>query len=205
MKLKHKLKRDDVIEAVLEIILEEGPEQVGAIAVARRLGTEPQAPYRFFNGREEMIDAALQSIHDTLVHELLSAERHAPGPLQALHIFLNQCGELLPFMSIVPRLLLSGVDQPGEAKAEQTLRLAKRVSERESELEGHLRRILHAAQQAGEVRNDMTVPALTRTFTGCAIQMYNHWARTSGHINLHEETKLVWEQFCHKVVPPPIN
>jgi len=189
-----KVKRDDVIEAVLEIILEDGPDKVGAIAVARKLGTAPQIPYKFFTGREEMLDAALQAIQQSVVGSLLSAERHAKTPLEALRIFINQGAELMPFISVIPRLLISS-----QGGGDSLSALARRVGEREAEMERHIRRILTEAQADGQVRHDIAPHEMSRAFLGCALQMYNHWARSNGQVNVKAEVEAVWEQFHTKV------
>jgi AcrR family transcriptional regulator len=185
--------RAQVVDAVLDILMHEGPDGVGAIAVARKLGLAPGEPYAFFNDRGEMIDAALDKITRLFLRELLEAERGNPSPLAALRMFTSASAGLIPYITIIPRLLLDG----SEAH-DQWLKL---IRQREAAVHTELARLIGKAQQAGEVRADLLAFKLARYYMGIGFQLYGSWLRGSREDVLEEDSRQLWELFEEVITP----
>lgn len=59
-RLGSKLRKEQILDATLEIIAENGPSAVNTSEISRRVGIVPSALYRHFSGRENLIDALLE-------------------------------------------------------------------------------------------------------------------------------------------------
>ncbi|MBN2082499.1 TetR/AcrR family transcriptional regulator [bacterium] len=187
MSHSHQAKRDQLVEAILEILLNEGPSGVGAIAVARKLKLAPSAPYAYFTGRGEMINAALQKIHTMTLGELGAAERNSPTPLDALRSFTLASAGLIPYISVIPRLLLEGTDD-----ARKWLAVMR---PRETEIHTMLARLLAEAQTAEQIRADITPAKLARYYLGLGYQVFGSWSRREDPVDLQHEAEALWRLF----------
>jgi len=187
MSHSHHAKRDQLVDAILEILLNEGPSGVGAIAVARRLKLAPAVPYKYFTGRGEMISAALEKIHRLAIGELNTAERHSDTPLAALRSFTLASTGLIPYISVIPRLLLENTDD-----ARKWLAVLR---PREVEIHATLTRLLAKAQTAGQIRTDIMPAKLARYYLGLGFQIFGSWSRGDGPVDLAHEAEQLWRLF----------
>lgn len=183
----HHVKRSQMVDAVLELLVNEGPSGVGAIAVARKLNLAPTTPYNYFTGREEMIDAALEKIHELMLRELASAIRRESAPLDALRSFTEASAGLIPYVAVIPRLLLDGCPNH-----RHWLEL---ISRREAGFRSELAQLIAMAQEAGQVRNDIPPAKLARHYIGLGFQAFGSWSRSDGEIDLQAEAHEMWKLF----------
>ena len=74
--------REALVDAVLELVVEKGPQGFTIAEAARRAGVSPGAPYRHFKGRENIIEEAatrgFEIFADLMEHAYKSAQ---PSPL----------------------------------------------------------------------------------------------------------------------------
>jgi AcrR family transcriptional regulator len=185
--------RGQLVDAVLEILMQEGPDGVGAITVARKLGLAPSTPYAFFNDRGEMIDAALDKIARMFLRELLDAERRNLSPLAALKDFTHACAGLIPYISVIPRMLLDG--------SETHTQWLELIRQREASVHAELTRLLTKAQQAGEVRGDLPPFKLARYYMGIGFQLYGNWLRGEQQVDLVEDSRELWALYEGSIGP----
>ena len=87
VKQSREARREQIVEAALELLARQGIKRLSVGAVARRIGVVPSAVYRHFRGKEEILSAAVGRMGDRLLENVLkagSAEENAVERLRRI-------------------------------------------------------------------------------------------------------------------------
>ena len=74
-KLKTTIRKEQIVEAALEVIAAQGVRGLSVSRVARRVGLVPSAIYRHFKGKQEVLDAVVSLIERRLMENVALVEK----------------------------------------------------------------------------------------------------------------------------------
>src|SRR5450756_2159291 len=87
-KLDTLVRREQIIQAALSLIGSHGLRRLSVASLARRIGLVPSALYRHFKGKEDVIEAVLQHIRDSLQQNVRVVRDETPDALERLRRLL---------------------------------------------------------------------------------------------------------------------
>ena len=106
-KLDTEIRREQILEAALEIVSRKGMKGLSIGAVARRIGLVPSAIYRHFESKDEIIDALLDQIESRLLANVAAVTAETDDPVLALELLFNRHIRLIRENVGIPRLVFS--------------------------------------------------------------------------------------------------
>ena len=186
-------RREQIASAALDVLAERGSEGFNIADLAERVGLVPSAVYRHFEGREDVLDAALDVFRDRVYRLVEAARNDAENPLMALELLLTRHAKLIESGGAVPHIMAS-MNVPGGRAA--------RRSKREKIFMGYVARVealIRDGQESGQVRSDVD-PATAALLFGGLIQpvaLLRHSEGERFDINAH--VARVWDLFRRAV------
>lgn len=145
-------RRQQILQALAQMLEEPQPEKITTAALAQRLQVSEAALYRHFASKAQMYEGLIEFIEQALftrINRIVSEEAQGVRQLYAILTLLLAFAEKNPGMT---RVLV------GEALVHENERLQARVNQLHDRLEAVLRQSLRiaASQQAAAVPQDAT-------------------------------------------------
>lgn len=106
------IRKDEITDAVLQILVEQGPNALNARTVAEQVGMAKSSLYQHFASVDEMTLAALDKLHDRIMEMILTAKRHAETPLDELRLVAVALPRMAPLFAVLPKLKFQSTTLP---------------------------------------------------------------------------------------------
>ena len=186
-------RREQIASAALGLLAQRGSEGFNIADLAERVGLVPSAVYRHFEGREDVLGAALDVFRDRVYRLVDAARNEAESPLMALELLLTRHAKLIESGGAVPHIMAS-MDVPGGR--------ADRRAKTQGIFRGYVARVealVRDGQESGHVRSDIDPTSAALLFAGLiqpAVQL-RHAEGERFDITAH--VARVWELF-HRAV-----
>jgi AcrR family transcriptional regulator len=159
-KLETRIRRDQIAEATLALVAEQGLREISVAAVARKVGIAPSALYRHYPGKDAILDAVLDRIRERM-HGLVAGVADGPGDaVDALHRLVGVHTALVSENRGLFPVLVSDAFQSGSPARR------RRVYD---VMGGYLDRVAALArrgQREGSIRRDVPPRTLAIMFLG---------------------------------------
>lgn len=195
-KRETEVRREQLAQAALELIAEDGARRLGLAALARRVGLVPSAIYRHFRNKDELVDAALSLIGERLL-SLGAAAVDEPGDvLLRLRRLLARHADLIGENRAIPRVVLSGEVFAGHP--ERRARLFGFVQAYLDCVTG----LLREGQAAGAVDPALDAGALAVCFLGLVQSPAILWQLSDGTFDVAPHLERAWNVFARGIAPP---
>ncbi len=153
-------RREQMARAALDLLAERGSEGFNIADLAESVGLVPSAVYRHFEGREDVLDAALDVFRDRVYRLVDAARNEAENPLMALELLLTRHARLIESGGAVP-LIMASMNVPGGRAA--------RRSKTQRIFTGYVARVealVRDGQVSGQVRSDVDPATAALLFAG---------------------------------------
>lgn len=195
IKQRTAVRRDQIAQAALALVAEQGPAELSMARIADRLGLATSAMYRHFPGKDEIIDAVIDLIGSRLEVNLSAASHTAGIPLKRLEFLLLRHVALVRENSGIPRLLFSGEVFCGSAgKRERLFQLINGYL-------GRVAEIIREGQRAGNIRNDVDALTLAVHFLGIVQPAVILGHLSDGRFDVARHAKRAWKLFVETAAP----
>ena len=186
-------RRQQILQALAQMLEEPQPEKITTAALAQRLQVSEAALYRHFASKAQMYEGLIEFIEQALftrINRIISEEAQGVRQLYAILTLLLAFAEKNPGMT---RVLV------GEALVHENERLQARVNQLHDRLEAVLRQSLRiaASQQAAAVPQDATA-AHANALICFVLGRWHQFAR-SGFKRLPTE---YWQAQAAWLLPP---
>ncbi len=186
-------RRQQILQALAQMLEEPQPEKITTAALAQRLQVSEAALYRHFASKAQMYEGLIEFIEQALftrINRIVSEEAQGVRQLYAILTLLLAFAEKNPGMT---RVLV------GEALVHENERLQARVNQLHDRLEAVLRQSLRiaASQQAAAVPQDATA-AHANALICFVLGRWHQFAR-SGFKRLPTE---YWQAQAAWLLPP---
>jgi len=186
-------RREQLACAALGLLAERGSEGFNIADLAERVGLVPSAVYRHFEGREDVLAAALDVFRDRVYALVDAARNEAENPLLALELLLTRHARMIESGGAVPLIMASMNVSGGQAA---------RRSKTEGIFRGYVARVealVRAGQESGQIRSDIDSITAALLFAGMiqpAVQL-RHVEGEGFDITAH--VARVWDLFRRAV------
>jgi AcrR family transcriptional regulator len=196
-KLDTRARREQLAQAVLDLIAERGPEDLNLAAVARRVGLVPSAIYRHFRSKDEVVDAALDLIGARLLANVSAVRTDAGDPLTRLERLLFRHAQLIRENRAIPRIVLSGEVYSGHPE-----RRAKIYGFVQTYL-AEVARLVREGQEGGQIDPDLNPETLSVCFLGLIQSPAILWQLSDGAFDATKHLERAWKIFAGAIGGTP--
>jgi len=184
-KLDTEIRREQIVRAAIELLGSCDVGQLSMARIARRVGLVPSAIYRHFEGREEVLDAVLDSIGARL-QENLKAVRQDEGTLARLRNLLVRHVRFVRENHAIPRLIFSDeIVSRNAARRRQVYQIIQGYLEGVAE-------IAREGQGAGEIRGDVDPGTIALQFLGIVQPGAILWHLSDGEFDITRHAERAW-------------
>ncbi len=196
-KLHTGIRRDQLTDATITLLAEQGLGGLSVAAVARRIGLTASAIYRHFPSKDAILDAVLDRVRERLHGAIAAARAEAPDPIEALHRLLERHMQLIRDNRALPRIVLSDEYHVGHPERRERL-----LSVFVGYLEG-VAEIVRQGQREGLVRSDVNARSLAVLFLGLIQPPSVLWVLSDGRFDATGQARAAWPVFEQAIRPAP--
>ncbi len=190
------IRREQIAEAALALVADQGVGALTARNVARAVGVTAPALYRHFPGGKADILASVLDLLDDVKTEGIRQALKEPGPALTK---LRRCYDLhisvIERYRALPNLVLSDALWSDETHLRE--RLLQNHQRHQSEVAG----IIRQGQTAGEIRDDIDADEIFVQFLGQFLTIAILYSRRGDMIDPKTQAEANWRMFQKAVAP----
>ena len=185
-KLSTRVRREQIIQAALSLIGSHGLRRLSVASLARRVGLVPSALYRHFKGIDEVIEAVLEHIRDTLQQNVRVVRGETPDSLERLRRLLMRHLALVRDSSALPRIVFSEEVYAGRAgrRARMFAGIRKYLDD--------VAAIVQQGQTDGQIRSDVDPQTVATLFLGLIQPGAILWHMSDGAFDVTRHAERGW-------------
>lgn len=185
------LRRKQIGQVVLDILINDGPIGVTTAAVAEKIGVVPSALYRHYGSLEAMLEAGLTELKERLEQRMINLTKNEPDPLERLHLVLSSSRDIMPIIVVMPKLLFGNVAISGS--------MVRYIDCLQDEMLGKWELLFKTGQDSGQVRKDVCAYTLALIYWGMLTHSFLRWTVTEGAFNVEEHLETCW-RLLHETI-----
>ena len=185
-KLDTLVRREQIIQAALSLIGSYGLRRLSVASLARRVGLVPSALYRHFKGKDDIIEAVLQHIRDSLQENVRSARAETTDPLERLRRLLMRHLAMVRDNAALPRIVFSE-----DVYAGRPARRARMFAAIRTYLDD-VAAIVQQGQTDGQVRPDVDPQTVAALFLGLIQPGAILWHMSDGAFDVTRHAERGW-------------
>jgi len=184
----------EIVQAVLDLIAEQGIQGVTMARIADRVGITEAALYRHFRGKMEIVAATIDTAFDEL-HAILRASAGGGTTCEMLKSVLTAHLRFIEKRPGIARILFSDevhFNSPA---------LRKKLFQRGEQVASLIAGLLHAGSAAGELQADLDVESATVLYRGIIQAQVLLWAHAEKKDGLADGAARVWTLYKKAIRP----
>ena len=190
------VRREEIAQAVLEVIASEGHEALSMVAIAKRIGVVPSALYRHFPSRDDMIIAAMHLHKDERLGELNRIMGAHERVLPAYAEFISQVPHFVGQTAALPRISFGILPNASE-------RLRNEAKALFNGLIGKIAEDMERAQKLGEIDAQVNCRTAAMAIWGVLVTAVVRLNLFGTEFDAERHVKNGWELFLRAVQPVP--
>lgn len=194
-KLDTEVRREQITEAALDLLANQGVKGLNIAAVARRVGLVPSGIYRHFENKNQILEAVLDLMENRLMANVQAARDETTDPLERLRILLFRHVRFIRENRAIPRLVFSEGVHAGHPE---------RKSRVHQILTGYLSGIAEFVRQGqhdGRIRRDIEPETAGLLFFGMIVPAGILWHLTDGGFDVTKHAQRVWQLYEKAILP----
>lgn len=187
------LRREQIAEAALAIVVEHGLGAVTVRRVAEAVGISAAALYRHYKNKGDILAAVLEEHHEIHMEFLSRATAQGTTPLDALESHYYAIMQLVAKYRALPVIFLSDVlwfEEP---------RLRELKIRHHTKVRTIITDLIAEGQQRGEIRSDIRPEELFVHYLGLIAMPALMCARDTDDVDIPRQIAANWELFAHAV------
>ncbi|MGW8255891.1 MAG: TetR/AcrR family transcriptional regulator [Thermoguttaceae bacterium] len=196
-KLDTQIRREQIAEAALQLVANQGLRRLSVAAVARRVGLVPSGIYRHFRSKDEIISAVLDRIEQRLLENLREAKRETDNPLEQLRSVLRRHIKFIREGRAIPRIIFSDDLHGGRPnRKERVLGMFGKYSAGVAEIVRH-------AQKQKLIRRELDPATVAMMIFGIVLPAGILWHLTEGRFDVTQHANRAWNILRCAIVASP--
>jgi AcrR family transcriptional regulator len=195
-KLDTHIRREQIAEAALDLVANQGLRRLSVAAVARRVGLVPSGIYRHFKSKDEILAAVLDRIEERLLANVEAARQESDDPLECLKGVLMRHIRIIREGRAIPRMIFSDDVHAGSPDRRQ------RVLQIVTRYIGAVSEIVRLGQSRGCLRQDVDAQTATVLLLGIIVPAGILWHLTDGGFDVTRHAQRAWQLFVSAVTNP---
>jgi AcrR family transcriptional regulator len=195
-KLDTQIRREQIAEAALSIVADQGLRRLSVAAVARRVGLVPSGIYRHFKSKDEILAAVLDRIEGRLLANVRAAREESTDPLECLKGVLMRHIRFIREGRAIPRMIFSDDVHAGNPQHRQrVLQIFTHYVEQVGE-------IVRLGQSQGRIRPELNPQTITMMLFGIVVPAGILWHLTEGGFDVTQHAQRAWQLFSSAITNP---
>lgn len=194
-KLETGVRREQIVQAALNIVATQGLRKLSVAGIARRIGLVPSAIYRHFQSKDDVLDAAIDQFGEQFLVNTCSLGEETPDPLECLRSLLRRHVQMVRENQLLamPRFLFADDvhSGPPERKA-KVLMIIRRYLARVGEM-------VQQGQGAGRIRADIDAGTIALMLLGITQQTGFLWLMSDGMFDVTKHAERAWKIFSEAI------
>jgi AcrR family transcriptional regulator len=188
-RLESEVRRGQIAEAALKLVVSEGVSALTVKNIAREVGVTPPALYRHYAGKTEILAAALDHIVGIYAESRRQAFRKTEDPVEQLKALFFSHVRLFERHPAVPVFFYSDL-----LWREEPI-LGRRLNRHLKELEDELTEVFRQGREAGRIRPDEPPKQLFIAFLGLFSSLGLLAGRGLFRLDIESQAKTNWRIF----------
>jgi len=188
-KLNTEVRREQIIQAAMNLIASRGLKGLSMAALANRIGLVPSAIYRHFKSKDDIVDMILGVIRERIFTNIRITCQETSEPMERLQRILKRHVETLRENRAIPRIIFTEDVFTGNPK-----RRNKVYGIVVGYLEG-LNEIIRDGQEKGQIRSDMDSKTVALMFLGMIQPGAILWFLSDGKFDISKQSEKNWHVF----------
>ena len=189
VRLDSETRKEQILDATLQIIAENGAKGVNTSEIARRVGIVPSALYRHFRDKDSLVESLLVRTRHQLTENANWVSKGSADPLQKLGRLFRLHVELLRRNPGIPRLVFSDEVAFGSGKGQENLRAIVDAYARQVEA------IAREGQDQGQIMKDLDPSVVAFAFVSLVQNVAITLSLTAGKVDRGDRACRAWEIF----------
>ena len=181
----------------MEIVAEEGIQNLTMARLAKQIGITDGALYKHFRSKKEILLAMVAKIQASFVTFMSPQVEQFDDPLEKLQNMLRLHLEFIEQHKGIPRILFSEAVHVGDNDVKRLMHSGV------SNYLDHIRGILHRAIQTGHIRQDLDIDAAATAFLGLIQGSLIVWSLADFSFPLAAQHAALWQVFVESLRNPP--
>jgi len=178
-------RQQEIVQAVLSLIAEQGIQGVTMTRIADRVGITEAALYRHFRGKMEIVAATIDTTFDEL-YAILTVSADGGTTCEMLKNVLTAHLRFIEKHPGMARILFSDEVHFNSPS------LRKKLSQRGEQVSGLIANLLYAGSAGGELQADLDVKSATVLYRGIIQAQVLEWAHAEKKGKLADSADGIW-------------
>jgi AcrR family transcriptional regulator len=195
-KLDTQIRRQQIAEAALSLVADQGLRRLSIAAVARRVGLVPSGIYRHFKSKDDVLAAVLDRIEERLLANVHAARDESDDPLVCLKGVLMRHIRFIREGRAIPRMIFSDDVHVGNPARKQ------RVFQILTRYVGQVGEIVRLGQSQGRIRPELDVQTIVLMLFGIVVPAGILWHLTEGGFDVTQHAQRAWKLFSSAITQP---
>lgn len=188
-RLGTQIRREQIAEAALRLVGDQGLKGLRLAALARRVGIVPSAIYRHFKGKEELLDAMVDLFQKKVIANVQTVRQESQDPLEQMRRLLMRHVELIRENQALPRIIFSEeVHHRSFSRRSKLLGIIRALL-------GEVESMVREGQRQGLVRTELDPSTLALVFLGLFQPAAVLWHLSQGEFDVTRHARRAWEVF----------
>jgi AcrR family transcriptional regulator len=198
-KLDTQIRREQIAEAAMSIVAEQGLRRLSVAAVARRVGLVPSGIYRHFKSKDEILAAVLDRVEQRLLANVQAAREQNADAVDCLHDVLMRHIRFIREGKVfsIPRMVFSEDVHVGNPDRRQ------RVYQILNRYMGLICEIVQLGQSQGRIRPELEPRTVAMMLFGIIVPAGILWHISEGGFNVTQHAQKAWQLFQTAIINNP--
>jgi len=192
-RLESPLRREQIADAALAIVVEQGIGAVTVRRVAEAVGISAAALYRHYKNKADILLAVLEEHHEIFRIQVEQAKAEAKSPLDVLRRLYKSTMQLVERYRALPVIFLSDVLWFEDVRL-RNLKIIHHKAMRDM-----TEALIAEAQAKGEIRTDIKPNEIFVHFMGLIAMPALMRARCPEDVDIQRQAEANWKLFVHAV------
>ncbi len=187
VKLDTAIRREQIVQAALEIVAAQGLRGLSVGAVARRVGLVPSGIYRHFASKDAILEAVLDLLEERLLANVRDVCQETPDALERLRRLLVRHAHFVREGRTIPRLIFS--DDVHSGRPQRRLRVQRILGK----YLGQIRRLVRQGQRQGQIDAALDPQTVAMLLLGIMAPAAAYWHLTGGRFDMAQHAGRAWK------------
>ena len=183
------IRREEIINAALTLVANQGVRSMTIDRIARLVGIVPSAVYRHFAGKSEIIAAVLTMIVGRMKHNIYEVDKENKDSLVAFRNLLMRQIKLVKEFMVIPHILFS------EEVYRENPSLKAQLHDLINGFLSALAELVHKGQKQGSIRSDLDPFRVATMFLGLFQPSAFLYHLSGGTFDVVKQVDISWKLF----------
>jgi AcrR family transcriptional regulator len=182
-------RQEQITQAALDLINDQGVSGLSIAGIARRVGIVPSALYRHFASKDAVLDAVLDLIRQRLLDNVAHVRKKTPVPLNQLKLLFTRHIAMLSENQAIPHVVFS--DSVYNGQPDRKAKVAQIITTYLKKVET----IIESGRQDGTICKEVVPATASVMFLGMIMPAAVLWNVSEGNFDMAAHISTAWPAY----------